>query len=267
MTTERIRDDRASVDKALSLLIAFRAQTQTGIGVSELARRSGMSKSTAHRILGMLERNRAVERAGTAYRLGPVFAEIGVRVDSPIHDALRDLLTPFLADLYQATHQTVHLAALHGTDVVYLNKLNGHRSVRSPSRIGGRIPAYCTAVGKVLLAHDAGAMDVALSGPLSPWTEKTIVDPEQLARELEAIRESGLAVDRGELLADLHCIAGPVMGPRGRPVAAFSVSCSAGTDPTAYAVELRRLCYAASRTLQSSRALSGARSAPFPAGV
>ncbi|MGN6218745.1 MAG: IclR family transcriptional regulator [Microbacterium sp.] len=255
----RTRDDRASVDKALSLLVAFRAQTQTGVGVSELARRSGMSKSTAHRILGMLERNRAVERAGTAYRLGPVFAEIGARVDSPIHDALRDLLTPYLADLYQATHQTVHLAALHGTDVVYLNKLHGHRSVRSPSRIGGRIPAYCTAVGKVLLAHDAGAMDATLAGPLSQWTARTIVDPELLARELETVRERGVAVDRGELLEDLHCIAGPVMGPRGRPVAAFSVSCPAGADPTKYAVELRRLCYAASRALQTSRTLAEAR--------
>ncbi|MGN6221060.1 MAG: IclR family transcriptional regulator [Microbacterium sp.] len=257
--TTHLRDDRASVDKALSLLLAFRSQTQTGIGVSELARRADMSKSTAHRILGMLERNRAVERAGTAYRLGPVFAELGARVESPIHDVLRDLLTPYLADLYQATHQTVHLAALHGTDIVYLNKLNGHRSVQSPSRIGGRIPAYCTAVGKVLLAYDAAAMDAAMAGPLSPWTARTIVDPGLLARELAGVRAHGLAVDRGELLEDLHCIAAPVMGPHGRPVAAFSVSCPAGVDPGSYTVELRRLCFSAGRALQTSRTLAGVR--------
>src|SRR6185369_16671772 len=122
-TAERVRDDRAAVDKAVSLLAAFGAEACTGLGVSELARRTHLSKTTAHRVLGMLERNGVVERSGTSYRLGARLHELGRVAQVPGHERIRDLLLPFLTDLYELTRQTVHLAVLHGTDVVYLAKL------------------------------------------------------------------------------------------------------------------------------------------------
>src|SRR5690242_17641721 len=124
---EPVRDDRAAVDKAISLLVAFGEQASTGVGVSELARRADLSKSTAFRVLGMLERNGVVERIGTGYRLGARLHQLGQAVYSPEHERVRDLLLPFLTDLYEMTRHTVHLAALHDTDVVYLAKLYGHR--------------------------------------------------------------------------------------------------------------------------------------------
>jgi hypothetical protein len=81
---------------------------------------------------------------------------------------LREQLLPHLADLYELTHETVHLAVLRGTDIVYVNKIQGHRATRSPSRIGARLPAYCTGVGKALLAFDHDAAEAALGRPPGP---------------------------------------------------------------------------------------------------
>lgn len=247
---ESSREERTAVDKALSLLSAFGAEADTGIGVSELARRSKLSKSTAFRLLGMLERNGAVERAGTNYRLGPLLHSLGSQVYSTAHDGIRNALTPYLAELYEATHQTVHLAVLHGTDVIYLNKLFGHRPLRSPSHIGGRVPAYCTGVGKVLLAFNFENTELTLAQPLSPWTPKTIIDPEKFRTALAKIRQDGIGYDDEESVIGLNCVAAPILGPNGRPIAALSISGQTGNFiPSSQAHNLRKVCFAASRAL------------------
>ncbi|PRB66778.1 IclR family transcriptional regulator [Arthrobacter sp. MYb213] len=249
------RDDRAAVDKAMALLSAFGNDALTGAGVSELARRADMSKSTAFRVLAMLQRSGAVERAGNAYRLGKLINNLGASHESASHGRIRDALTPYLADLYEMSRQTVHLAVLVGTDVVYLNKLYGHLQVRSPSRIGGRAPAYCTAVGKMLLSYDPDATEQVLRSELSAWTPATITDPDAFRAELAKVRETNIAFDREEILVGLNCIAAPVMGANGRPVAAMSVSGPAGKfAPDSQANVLRKVCYAASRAVAAASA-------------
>lgn len=244
------RDDRTAVDKAMSLLNAFGQDSVGGVGVSELARRADLSKSTAFRLLGMLQRNGAVERAGNAYRLGKMILSLGDTQESAAHGRMRDVLTPYLADLYELTKQTVHLAVLQGSDVIYLNKLYGHLQVRSPSRIGGMAPAYCTAVGKVLLAFDPASADEALRSEMSAWTPHTITDPEVLRIELATIRKEHVGFDREEILMGLNCIAAPVMGPAGKPVAALSISGPTGKFiPDSQSEVLRKVCYAASRAV------------------
>lgn len=256
MTEEsvRTRDERTAVDKAISVLKAFGREAHLGIGVSELARRAGLSKSTTFRLLSMLERNGVVERAGTAYRLGRVVQELGSQSATPGQDATRDLLTPFLADLYIATHATVQLAVLSGSHVIYLNKLEGHQRLRTPSRIGGRMPAYCTAVGKVLLAFDGDAAERAKRTPRHAWTSTTIVDADAFTSELDEVRRKGIAIDRGESLASLHCLAVPVVGAGGRPIAALSISSDAATFRQAeFEHVLRRTGFAASRATAQLR--------------
>lgn len=255
-------DKRTAVDKALSLLTVFRADGSRGVGVSELARRAKLTKSTAFRLLAMLERNGVVERSGSDYRLGRRLHELGAQVYAPGQGAIREVLTPYLADLYELTHEMVHLAVLHGTDVIYLNKLYGHRPVRSPSRVGGSAPAYCTAVGKTLLAFDYAATQESVARGLRALTERTIVDPQLLATQLEQVRGTGIAFDDEECVPGLNCVAAPVLGPGGRPVAALSVAGATGRfDPRAHATALRQVAY------EASRALTTLRRGPLPAAA
>lgn len=253
----RNRDGRAAVDKAISVLKAFGKDAHLGIGVTELARRADLSKSTTFRLLGMLERNGVVERAGSAYRLGRVIQELGAQSSTPSQELIRDLVTPFLADLYESTHMTVQVAVLSGSHVVYLNKLEGHQRLRTPSRIGGRMPAYCTAVGKVLLAFDHDAMEEALASPRHAWTSSTLVDEHELRSELSRVRKTGIAADAGESLASLSCIAAPIMGRDGKPVAAMSISGDAMSfRASSYEHVLRSVCYSASRAIAAHRQMS-----------
>lgn len=246
------RDLRSSVDKAMALLNAFGEDGVTGVGVSELSRRADMSKSTAFRLLSTLQNNDAVERAGSAYRLGRMIRTLGVPKESEAHGRLRDALTPFLASLFEHTRQTVHLAVLDGTDVRYLNKLYGLLAVRSPSRTGGRAPAHCTGVGKVLLAFSPAATRQVLSEPLLAWTPQTITDPEKFRVELAEIQRTRLAYDREEILTGLHCIAAPIVNSANVPVAAMSISGPVGKFvPENQADVLRKVCYEASRTVSA----------------
>lgn len=246
------RDERTAVDKAFSILKAFGSDNRGALGVSEIARRTGLSKSTSFRLLSMLEHNGVITRVGTGYRVGSLLSTIGTSDRSPAHDSLRDALTPSLIDLYERTRQTVHLAVLQGTEIVYLNKLHGSHPAHSPSRIGGHAPAYATAIGKVLLAWSPESTDQTLGAPLEAWTENTIVDSDRLLAELEGIRRTGVGFDRGESLRGLSCIAAPIVGRSGRPVAAFSISMDSLTvAPESFAHTLRTVCYAASQAFRA----------------
>jgi IclR family KDG regulon transcriptional repressor len=244
---ETARDDRAAIDKAFSLLVAFGDDASTGLGVSELARRTSLSKSTAFRVLGMLERNSMVERVGKNYRLGSRLHELGREVYAPGQDRLRDVLLPYLTELFETTKHTVHLATLHGTDVLYLAKLYGHRTVAAPSRIGGRLPATCTSIGKVLLAYDPDAATAALAAPLPRLTPQSVVDPALLEQELLAIRRAGVATEYEESRIGVHCAAAPLLGRNGKPLAALSVSAPKGTDMRPLIATLRRVCASAAQ--------------------
>ncbi|WP_105971083.1 IclR family transcriptional regulator [Streptomyces geranii] len=250
-------EQQTAVDKALVLLKSL-AEHDRCVGVSELARRACLTKSTAFRLLGILQRNELVERVGSDYRLGSQLFDIGNRVYGPTPPLLQELLLPHLADLYELTHETVHLAVLHGTEILYVNKIHGHRAARSPSRIGARLPAYCTAVGKALLAFDHDAAEAAIEAGLPGLTEYTFTDAERLRAELRRIRKEGVAYDRQEATVGLTCVAVPVMGPLGRPVAALSVAgADRCFDPSRYADALRRVAYQAARTITLAKARGG----------
>lgn len=196
--------------------------------LSEIARETGLAKSTTLRLLGALERNDAVTRIGQRYRLGPLVHELDPIPVSPAYERIRRVLTPFLAHLFEATRATVHLATLHGDEVVYLNKLHGPRPVPSPSRIGGGLPAYCTGVGKAMLAFDEDAAARVAQEPLIKWTDTTLASADELAVELAEIRRRRRAVDLAELTPGLYCVAAPVFDDddADRPHAAAALSAS-----------------------------------------
>lgn len=238
----------SSVRKALTLLSAFGEDATTGIGVSELSRRANLPKSTAYRLLSDLEKHAAVERAGTAYRIGALFHQLSTTKTSELHALLRDVLTPLLVKLYEETGQTVHLGVLRGAHVVYLNKLYGRLGVRSPSRIGGKAPTYCTAIGKALLAFSPQETEQVLSNPRQRWTENTITDHHALETELEMVRQNQLSYDHQEIMENLTCIAAPIFGATGQVLAALSISGQSGSfQPEKHVNVLRKVIFDASR--------------------
>lgn len=243
-------DDRAAIDKAFCLLVELGSQ-KDACGLTELARRTSMSKTTAHRILSSLERSGAVERSGSAYRLGGAVHRIAT-ADTRSQTRLVETLTPFLLDLHARTRSTAHLGALDGVELVYLNKIRSHASVELATRVGRHAPAYCTAMGKALLACDEKAAQLVAQGPFTAWTPHTITDGDRLLMELAKVRRQGYSVNVDEGFLGLTCVGAPVFGPDGTAVAALSASGQTGTvDVTVVAAHVRAVAAAASRALSA----------------
>lgn len=217
---------RSSVAKATLLLEAFRGPDRV-LGVSELARRSGLWKSTAHRLLAELESVGMVEREGSGYRLGLKLFELGVRVGDFRPGGLRDLAIGELSRLHVTTGLSVYLAVLEGTEIVYLEKVHrgnvsiGRKLVTSP---GVRLPATCTALGKAILAHASpDVLGEQFDGPLPRRTPYSITEPGRLLRELGAIRESQVAREHEETVIGAVAVASPLLA-HGTPLAAIGVN-------------------------------------------
>lgn len=217
-------DDRSLLARAFAVLGVF-GPGRAELTLAELTEGSGLPRSTTHRLLVQLEALGAVERCAVGWRLGVRMFELGQLV--PTQQRLRERALPFMGDVYEATHQTVHLAVLEGADVVYVEVIAGHRAVHTPSRRGGRVPAHCTGVGKVLLAFG----DAPIAQPLVRRTRATITDPAAMRRELAEVRRLGLAFDREEAQEGLCCVAAPVHDHRG-VVAGLSVSMPTGGPMT-----------------------------------
>ncbi|UOY03179.1 IclR family transcriptional regulator [Blastococcus sp. PRF04-17] len=135
--------------KVVAVLFAFRADDQ-GVPLAELARRTGIAKGTLHRVVADLVDARLLDRRDDGYRLSNRVFQLGMRAS--MERDLLEIATPFMEDLYERTHETVHLGVLDEDSVVYVAKIGGHRQADAPSRVGGRMPLHCTAIGKALLA-------------------------------------------------------------------------------------------------------------------
>ncbi|MGW0603812.1 IclR family transcriptional regulator [Streptomyces sp. NPDC002640] len=240
MEDRRTRDDNDTVlGKALAILRAF-GPADSVLPLAELVRRTGLAKGTAHRVAGDLVHHRLLDRTGHGYQLSGGLFELGLRAAS--ERTLVELAMPFLQDLYERTHETVHLGVRQGGEVLYLTKIGGHRQAKAPSRTGGRMPVHCTAIGKVLLAHaDEDERAAVLAGPLERRTPRTVVAPGMLGRQLAKAVETGVAYEREESTPGLLCVAAPVLRPDGRTaVAAVSVTGPVGRfRPEAHANTVR----------------------------
>lgn len=228
MYTERAATGSTAVGKALGLLDAL-GSGHAAEPLSALAARTGMPKSTACRILKMMEELGFVGRKDTLYCLGPRVIELGKQANVAGHDELRNASLRVLEQLYDQVRTTVHLAVLVGSEVLYLEKITAPGSSRIPTRVGLTAPAVCTALGKAQLAFSPKpSVEAVLRRPLAPLTGNSVRSPAQLLDTLATIRRSGVAVDREEFRPGLSCVAAPVL-VRGRPVAAISASSMNGS--------------------------------------
>jgi IclR family transcriptional regulator, acetate operon repressor len=236
--------------RTMALLTAFRSGEEE-LTLAELARRAGIPKPTAHRLLAELATWNVVERTPGGHRLGMRLFELGQL--APQQGGLREAAAPFLADLFEATHETVHLAVPDGVDVVYVQKLPGRHGPRIDSRIGGRMPAYCTGVGKALLAFGPPErLAEVLAAGLVRRTPRTVVAPGLLRQELDRVRACGVAEEHEESTVGIACTAAPVMDASGRAVAAISITGWANRMDTArLAPAVRTAALGLSRALRS----------------
>lgn len=215
------RDQSNMLEKSLRILQAFRSGDQH-LRLGELADRTGMAKSTVHRLAQVLVDNRLLASTDSGYELGIALFELSSLV--PVKQQLRVAALPFLQDLFMATHETVHLGIREGMDVVYVEKIYGHSDLGLPSRVGGRLPLNCTGIGKALLAFsDEQVRADFFSRPLRRITDKSVIDPSRLTRELAEARATGLAFEREEATSGRECVAAPVI-VHGEVVAAMSIS-------------------------------------------
>ncbi len=228
-------------------------------GISELARRSGLAKTTVFRLVHELASCGLVEVTGGGVRLGMRLFELGQNV--PRQRSLTEAALPYMRDLQQATGDTVHLAVLDRAEVVYLQILHGRGTRQLPSRVGGRMPAHATGVGKAILAFSppevAGAL---IDGGLERCTPRTIAAPGALRRELARIRDRGVSFDREESGPGIVCAASPVFGRGGPVVAAMSLTgWSSQLDLNRVAPAVRTAALALSRQLgaPAARVLKG----------
>jgi DNA-binding IclR family transcriptional regulator len=215
VTTAESSTPSAVIDRVSLVLDAFDGPGR--LTLAQIVRRTGLPRSSAHRMLERLVQLRWLRRNGRDYELGMRLVELG---SLAVHqDRLHRAAVPLLHDLHRATGLVVHLAVLDGSDVVYLEKIGDRMTAAIPSRVGGRQPAHCTAVGKAILAYSEGADAVELGGRK---TRYSISSRSQLTAELAKVRAHGVAFDREESLPGFGCVAAPI-GEAGEAVAAVSI--------------------------------------------
>jgi len=228
--SKRPKSDYAiqTVSNALCLLEAF--QDEEELGVSELSRRLGLHKNNVFRLLATLEERGYVEQAPRSerYVLGARCLELGQSL-ARRHGLLR-LARPLLRALGRRTGESAHLGVVRSLEVVHLDGEAGGRLVTAGLRLGQRLPAHCTALGKALLAFSDDELRQELDrrrdadGRLEERTRATLVDREKLLEALGAVRARGFALDLEECEEGLRCVAAPVLDASGRGIAALSLS-------------------------------------------
>ena len=217
-----------SLERGLAILGCF-TPTRPVLGIADIADDLGMSRSTTHRYvitlvaLGYLEQG-----ASRKYRLGLRVTDLGMSALNST--GLREHSHPYLEELRQRTSYTANLAVLDGAEILYVDRARSFR--RGQSKIdlglhpGSRLPAYCTAMGKLLLAYlpDDEQRDLLADMKLTKHGPNTITSKKELRDELDQVREESFAVNDQELALELHSIAAPVRDEAREVVAAVNLA-------------------------------------------
>ncbi len=237
------RDSVQSVERALDLLEVL--SSGEALGVSELASRTGLVPSTAHRLLSTLSRRGYVTQRADSNRYA-----IGLRVlelASGLEDELahlRRVARPQLEGVQRATGETANLVVLDGERAVYVDQVQGSRSVRMFTTVGATVLAHTTAAGKAILAFAPPEHIEHLYGKrddLEQLTPRTLTTVDAFLEDLERTKRRGYAIDNEEHEEGVSCIAAPVLGPGGISQAAISISAPTPRIINAETDELGRL--------------------------
>lgn len=214
-----------SLGRAVSILELL-GESRVPLSLAEISRRIHLHKSTVHRALIVLERSMLLERTPeNTFRLGLKLFDLGNRAVEQME--LRTRLEPYARRLSARLGETVHVGVLQKTSVVYLDRTGPGNRVCGGSNTGKSNPAYCTSLGKAIMAWLPRDTMMKLIDQITfvRFTEKTICSREELLEALGRVRQRGYSIDDEEIETGVRCIGAPVFDDRGAPVAALSVSC------------------------------------------
>ena len=214
-TTRPEPSEASLVPRVFAILGAFRDRPVQG--ASELSRRTGIPRTTVHRLLIQLAEQGALARVGTGYRLGPTMLELGALHYPP---RLRDSIDPFLVDLQRLTGGEVALCELVERDVIVIHAVHGRSPGTTRLPLGARLPAHACAAGKVALAH-ARRLPYGRGEDLRAVTARTTTSATALRTQLVEIRRTGLSVERGEAIDGYTSVGAPVTNRHGRVLGAL----------------------------------------------
>ena len=219
-TTYRVQVLERAVD-----ILQVLSEDPRELAAGEVAERLSLHKSTIHRLLTVLDQHRLIRRNAETgrYALGLRLFEFGTRAVHGLR--LRDQAQPHLDRLARETGETAHICVFDNGEMVSIAYAEGPRSLRMPATVGRRTPAYCSAVGKAILAFlPESTVDEVMARPLRACTEKTLVTRGALLADLRQVRIRGYSVDNEEIEKGLRCVGAPVWNYSGEVAAAVSVA-------------------------------------------
>jgi len=213
-----------TVAKAIGILDILASKADTGISLAELSSLIDMPKSSTHRYLATLqELDLAGRKEGDRFYLGTKVIELAGSF--LMHSDLRNESQTILNELAEKTGETIHLAVPSGTEVVYIAKVESKHALGMSSHIGARLPMYCTALGKAILAFGNNAhFQAVIAEPLPVRTPNSIVSAQTLKAELALTRARGYAIDNEENESGIRCVGAPILDYTATPIAAISIS-------------------------------------------
>ncbi|GAB4075668.1 IclR family transcriptional regulator [Nostocoides australiense] len=223
-------DQLTAAGKTLAVLGTF-TRERPSQSLSQIAKRTGLALSTTHRIVSELAVWGALERTADGdWHIGLRLWEVGSVC--PRGQILREAALPFMQDLYEATHENIQLAVREGTEMVFVERIAGHRSVELRTMVGLRFPLLGTAMGMVLLAYAPSEIrDAVLAGPMDRHTPHTVTDARTLRSMLAQVRRATFAVNDRQFQDSTVGVAAPVrIGERGDVEAALGIIVAGATS-------------------------------------
>ncbi|WP_223592583.1 IclR family transcriptional regulator [Neobacillus bataviensis] len=214
-----------SVDRALTIIKLISARKE-GIGVTELAEKLELNKSSIFRLLATLVENGFIEQdmETKKYKLGYIYLEIANKLLDSID--IRKEAASYLRELERISNEVIHLVIYSQKEAVYIEKLEGSETLRMHSQVGKRAPMHCTSAGKVILANlpDSEVIEIIKQKGLPRHTENTIITAEELFEALKTIKNQGFGIEREENEPGITCIAAPIFNHLGDVTGAVSIS-------------------------------------------
>lgn len=210
-----------AVERALDVLMCFTSQTPE-LTMSQISVMVGINKSTVHRLLATLERKRFVERDPSTGVYRPGLRLLQMASLTLEQNDLRRLAAPFLHSLCEQYRENVNLTVLDNTDVTYIDVIESPQRVKLAAVIGQRLPAFCTASGKAILAFlPEENLDLILKNGMPGYTPNTITSPEAFFNDIRLTRERGYAISEQEYEDGINALAAPICH---QPIASVSIA-------------------------------------------